>query len=240
MKYLIMMILMVLGCGGVERRAVTAKEVVEREVYEISGRGVRVSELNDRSVALLYRRGGVMVPYCGGVWVGGGRILTARHCLSGVKEMGEVMGGLDREVYYGVEKDFIGYNLGVRVERRAVLKYEDELNDLALLVAEESPSHGIVRVGEVEVGDCLHIVGHARGMQYSYVSGLVSAFREKLDGGHGGSYMQVSGFVAAGNSGSGAFNDAGELVGIASFVNKTPGVAFYISSGVIKEFIKRQ
>jgi S1-C subfamily serine protease len=49
--------------------------------------------------------------------------------------------------------------------------------------------------------------------------------------------MQVSAPVWFGNSGGGAFNDEGEIVGIASFIMKGPSLGFFIPVDSIRPFL---
>jgi S1-C subfamily serine protease len=52
-----------------------------------------------------------------------------------------------------------------------------------------------------------------------------------------GPWMQVSAPIWYGNSGGGAFDAEGSLVGIASFKALAPNVAFYVHLETIREFL---
>jgi Trypsin-like peptidase domain len=127
-----------------------------------------------------------------------------------------------------------------------VLAY-DEKHDLALLEAtgKELAGHRIAKLADTtpEVGEHLNIVGHTTGMFWTYIQGNVSAYRgedfvkTKKDKTDAGPWMQVASPMFFGNSGGGAFNDNGELVGIADWMKRAPEMGFFIHLDTIKSFL---
>lgn len=130
----------------------------------------------------------------------------------------------------------------------ATVLYKDA--DLALLKAvnpNSLPYHGVAKLANKtpEQGDRIHTVGHTVGLLYwTYTPGYVSAYRKKLtsitDDYVKGPFMQVSGPMFFGNSGGGAFNDDGELVGIFSFIVKVPNTSFCIHLETIRGALNGQ
>ncbi len=135
---------------------------------------------------------------------------------------------------------------GIHLSR--VLRLNSD-NDLALLEAinvNGLVSHRVAQVAleNEEIGNKLYIVGHPGGLGFTHIEGVVSAYRgnmnepdEAQDAMYAGPFMQVSGSIWRGNSGGGAFNDRGELVGIASFMtgkNGAPNTSFFIPVEVIR------
>lgn len=124
----------------------------------------------------------------------------------------------------------------------------DEKHDLALLEAQGKavPAHRVAKLADKvpEVGETVHIVGQTVGMYWTYVQGNVSAYRgedmikgKKGDHGDTGPWMQVASPMYFGNSGGGAFNDYGELVGIADWIKRAPEMGFFIHLDTIKSFL---
>ena len=125
----------------------------------------------------------------------------------------------------------------------------DPTHDLALIEAGGSnlPLHDIAVVADENpgIGETLHIVGQPKGLYWSYITGVVSAYRKSLPESRSivtevnelkvvGPYMQVSAPVWYGNSGGGAFDTDGKLVGIASFLTGSPVSCHFIHPDVIR------
>jgi S1-C subfamily serine protease len=123
----------------------------------------------------------------------------------------------------------------IREHLTYVLSLSNEY-DLALLkIVGEIPLHGIARLADKSpgVGEKLYIVGHPHGLTYTHTEGNVGAYRVKLpeaedDKAMAGPYLQVSAPVWKGNSGGGAFNEEGELIGICSFMVGVPNSSFFV------------
>lgn len=179
------------------------------------GSGIRHEEVylptyvQQMTVGLI--RGGSI--YCGGVWVGENKIITANHCIdSELMSLGEVT--------------YVTFD-GILGVGKVVKRLLGE--DLALLETEMS-HHYVVVSSSFRVGDRVHIVGHPIGLGWSYTVGIISA--------HRGEYIQVSAPIFFGNSGGGAFNEAGELVGISSFMLRGVGIGFFVDGESIEKIIR--
>lgn len=126
----------------------------------------------------------------------------------------------------------------------------DEKHDLALLevVGKAVPGHKVAKLASAtpEIGEDVHIVGQTVGMYWTYIKGSVSAYRgedyikNKGSGGDLGPWMQVASPMYFGNSGGGAFNDYGELVGIADWIKRAPEMGFFVHLDTIRSFLKDQ
>ncbi len=175
-------------------------------------------------------------PRCTGVWVGPHRILTAGHC---------VVEDELNPLFYSTAEEYIGVLVQPRGRHSMKLVKRDEKHDLALyetgvfdtpmhttaLLAQESPA----------VGSSLHFMGHTRGLSWSYKHGWVSFYREvglAEDIGKEGPWMQVSAPISNGDSGGGAYNDRGELVGTSSYmVSGVPSNGFYTTVATLRRFL---
>lgn len=126
-------------------------------------------------------------------------------------------------------------------------------HDLALVEAAGNnlPAHDVAMVADVNpgLGERLRVVGQPKGLYWSYIEGVVSAYRETLPEERSittevneidvvGPYLQVSAPVWYGNSGGGAFDEEGKLVGIASFLTGSPVSCYFIHGNVIRAFLK--
>lgn len=210
---------LLVGCGGerVVERVVEVKEVQVCEEKE--PKGVEVSSLMDRMVGLTVNELGKERVYCGGIWVSGDMVVTADHCVEGVKRVRVMMYG--GGIYDGL------------VER------EDRVGDLGRIRVNGVGVHGVAVIGgRGKVGDRLHIIGHARGLNFSYLQGWVSGYREmEMDRGVS-EYMQVTAPIYYGDSGGGIFNESGELVGVTSFIYKVPNVGFAVMGDRVKRLME--
>ena len=70
----------------------------------------------------------------------------------------------------------------------------------------------------------------------------IAAYRDKMDMSDlnmtPGPWIQVAGSVYHGDSGSGLWNQDGELIGICSFIGFAPGEGFYSHLKTIRKFLK--
>lgn len=122
------------------------------------------------------------------------RILTANHILK-----------------WGTEVVITYHNgfalLGEVLER-------DEVLDLAIVKVEKQPK-GVraiaVNTQEPEVGSTVFLMGHPMGHSFSFGRGYVMAIEQ----GHFTALIEFAGPIAPGYSGSGLFNEKGEVIGIA-------------------------
>ena len=190
-----------------------------------------VVESMDVTVALVWPR------VCGGVWVADDWILTANHCTELTDEYGIPVGEV------GVVKWAASpaqYDLEPRLGR---VVYQDSVNDLALLHAKTWPVHRYASVAALPpaVGSAVHVVGHPDGLSWTYLVGTVAQNRPDLKAFDADRpFLQLQVPISGGNSGGGAFDDAGQLVGIADMILTTlPGQGFFVPVQVIRPFLKR-
>jgi len=123
-------------------------------------------------------------------------------------------------------------------------------SDLALLQAinpDMLPKHTFARLAAEtpSVGEKVFIVGHPHGLYWTHTEGNVAAYRgdmndpgEEVDPVMVGPFLQVDAAVWKGNSGGGAFNERGELIGICSFTVGVPNTAFFVHLDSIKAIMK--
>lgn len=220
-----------------------------------------VDALLSNTIAMVIRDGdGDIAAYCTGVWVAKDLILTADHCIrSPIEEIvgleaqvGDSQETLDKRVEAMKDGFLISFitkddSNGVFHEPSAmhvgaVVKH-DRKHDLALLkVTKNLPRHGVAKLARVtpRIGSDVHIMGHVTGLTWTYTRGIVAAYREanfrptKISG----PFLQVAGEAWKGNSGGGAFNDAGELIGIASFLAPAPNEVFFVHVETIRCFLE--
>lgn len=189
-----------------------------------------VESIEEKTVALteVDKRGNI-TPYCSGVWVSENKIVTAAHCTE------------DRDIIiYITKKDLNKGDLQLRLS--AKLK-SDESSDLAILLTDpgSTPKHKSARIisnSDVWSGKKLYIVGHTAGMWWTYTEGVISSsIRSMYDEGRTPS-IQVSAPIWLGNSGGGAFDENGDLVGICSWISvKGPNLAFFMPPEAIVKIL---
>lgn len=182
-----------------------------------------VNKLNNETVALVKIDGEDTHTYCTGVWVSEKQILTARHC---------------------VESTFVFYkNFEDATPRLGSVVDLEENDDLALIeaIGTNLPKHPYAPVSnEAWSGEHVNIVGHTIGMTWSYVEGVVSATRNDIMTESLRLTLQISSPAWFGNSGGGAFDDEGRLVGICSFVSrKAPLMTFFTHPTAINSFLEK-
>lgn len=165
-------------------------------------------------------------------------------------EEGDTIEKMGLKVHYIVEKEVMGVAAEPSGWHLSKVVAFDSEHDLALLEAQGQllPPHKIAKLaGETPaLGEHVNLVGHQTGLYWTYMEGMVSAYRDaehyqRLSAGRDkdskGPYMQLQAPVFYGNSGGGAFNDYGELVGIAVRITRAPNVAFYVHRDTIKSFL---
>ena len=144
-------------------------------------------------------------------------------------------------------KDAVG-PYSFRSSHPAVVEAIDEDLDLALVKATPDAmddtivEHTNVRIAtEVRVGDNAHVVGHPSRLWWTYVHGIISAIRPnvRLNPEKGRiDMLQISAPIFHGNSGGGAWNDNGELIGICkSMHSEVPNTGFFVRYNVVRGFL---
>jgi Trypsin-like peptidase domain len=130
----------------------------------------------------------------------------------------------------------------------------DEAHDLALLEAagHAVPKHEVAKVAASipGMGERIHVCGHVKGMYWTFLEGSVAGYRGDIPGLGGkpkpgevkrvGPYLQLEVPIYYGNSGGGAFDDNGELIGIADFMMRMPSEGFFIPVDPIRAFLVDQ
>jgi len=203
--------------------------------------------------------------YCTGVWINKDTIITAAHCTMvhkpAIYQMLEEMGisatrsGLPPWSPVGDTLTYSAFGeirdeqlRKIRTSHKCKVIAVDEEHDVAVLKAESSdleplPEHEIATLAtDVRAGDEMHIVGHPSGMLWTYVRGPVAAVRNNFVGAHDHimDVVHVSAPIWFGNSGGGAFNENGELVGIMSFLTRSvPNSGFFIKFNHVADILDR-
>jgi len=187
-----------------------------------------VERLEDKTVALTaINSEGNMAAYCSGVWIGTNKILTAAHCVE------------SRDVTLYMIKNDVGKDIA----RLSIKVKIDQKSDLALLMTdpESTPPHRIAMISKVKpyAGLKVFVEGHTTGMWWTFSEGVVSSnIRTIFEEGKTPA-IQISAPAWFGNSGGGAFNDDGDLVGICSWLSvKGPNLTFFVPNDTLKEFVK--
>lgn len=127
----------------------------------------------------------------------------------------------------------------------------DESHDLALLRAagHAIPGHEVAKLAAAVpgMGEHVHVCGHVKGLYWTFLEGSMAGYRgdfphkvKKDEVGRSGPYMQLQVPVYYGNSGGGAFNDSGELIGIADFLMNLPAEGFFIPVDPVRAFLVDQ
>ncbi len=194
-----------------------------------------IAELEDETVAL-YTLTSVH-PVCTGVWIGDRSILTAAHCASE-----DVL----EPLFFSLYSEHVGLFMEPLRKHSMELVRIDTVHDLALYHSGifDTPKHHSATVSSriPSVGETLHFEGHTRGLAWSYKRGWVSAYRGATDlSGDSevrGPWMQISGPISNGDSGGGAYNEQGYLVGICSRMPNAPNMVFYVYLPTIRKFLE--
>jgi S1-C subfamily serine protease len=193
-----------------------------------------VKKIKSLTVALTDLSPGKNMALCSAVWIKQGLLLTANHC---VKD--SIL------LSYMTIEDFV---LDNPVARLAVVRAQDEDNDLALLSVDPSTEtmHDIASLSEdsIESGDEVNIIGHTMGFEWTYSKGYVAAIRNNVRSPgftNVEKVIQISSPAWMGNSGGGAFSPEGELVGICSWVSTAgPFLTFFIHANSIHKFLVKE
>ncbi len=204
--------------------------------------------------------------YCSAVWVSPTVMLTAAHCVDDLGKPAEtasedpatqllqllqqLQNGQDPRIepkwdptgqtfYYSVRGDITPKTKSYHSAKVLAVDWND---DIALATADSPPTHTFapIRRGTIHDGEELHIVGHPAGMWWTYIHGYVAAQRPEYSDHNGHTYpvIQVTAPVWFGNSGGGAYDDDGNLVGMADAISRVPNTAYFIPADTIRQFME--
>ncbi len=171
-----------------------------------------------------------------GVVVGDNKIVTNAHVVAEDQSVGVIFKSEDVQI--AKENPFVFVARVVTADRKT---------DLALLeLPPGAPRRPAVKMGRFEVlavGDDVHAIGHPVGYNWTYTQGIVSQIRPNHSWNSSGKdhfadVIQTQTPINPGNSGGPLLNDAGELIGINSFVKAgSPGINFAVASSTIHDFL---
>lgn len=208
-----------------------------------------IAAVEDATVALVSGEAGERVAYCAGVWMEDKKIVTAGHCVEVAgrnvadtpsweeyNPVGDVVMFLNHSDAHDEEipqdKAWIGI----------VEQFDDKLDLATIKPLGETSRHRIAQIIDepIMMGQLLHIIGHTVGITWSYSRGYVANSR-KVEGPSAVivNTIQASAPVWMGNSGGGAFDSEGHLVGICSWINtRAPNIAFFIHHDEVLKFLR--
>lgn len=129
----------------------------------------------------------------------------------------------------------------------AKVVYQDSTIDLALLRMIDPPKtlHAlqIAEIGQVQVAQDIHIIGHPHGNFWSYSTGVVSQIRNGYtwkyhDGSnHAANVLQLQTAINPGNSGGPVVDDSGKILGLVAMSEEGQNLNYAIAADVIKGFL---
>jgi S1-C subfamily serine protease len=232
-----------MGCSGCGIKAFGSRSPQLSLPETIQQKTVALVEIDDKTKTI--------DATCAGVWVDNMHILTAAHCVNELSLFNpltshEPVSHIGADVNYLVYDD-VKVNHGISTQNVAVknafvIAFDDKV-DLALLETNTSiPKHPIATFSSeaIKTGDYIHIVGHTSTYEWTYSTGNVAMIRhikgplpEKI------MMIQVAGSVWFGNSGGGAWDTNGQLIGIASHLIRNSPVSFFIHRDVVQTFLAK-
>ena len=148
-------------------------------------------------------------------------------------------------VHYIQQVEAVGVGKEPEAWHLAKVKGWDKFHDLALLEtdAPSTPRHEIAELADAvpAMGEPVHVVGVPKGFYWTFLEGTVAGYRGSLPGDEDvGPYLQVQIPVTYGNSGGGAFDSYGKLIGIADKLPPLPGEGLFIPVETLRSFLQLQ
>ena len=217
---------------------------------------------NNNTVALVHlsKKDNKIHVFCTGVFVSSDTIITANHCVEGLADiindenspsntinifsniyspdflLPTVVNPLGLTVPFSLANEITnpGQDPAATHLSTSVALYPKY--DIAILriTNPKSVHHGVARLADKtpEQGATVSVMGHTKGLYFTYMSGTVAGYRDDLSGlgldDVEGPFLQIEAPVYHGNSGGGAFDQDGHLIGIADFIMETPDMGFFI------------
>jgi hypothetical protein len=206
-----------------------------------------------------------MGAYCTGVWLTDDTFLTAEHCVDDIGRpkadddaLQQLLQSLEettgvptwtpqgQPVLFSLHGDVTPDHKFYHSGKVAAV---DMYDDMVLVKTDEKLKHQSAALSRnvIHDGDDVHIVGHTVGMWWSYMRGYVSAHRPTYedDKGHKHDMLQISAPAFFGDSGGGAFDADGNLIGMCDSIKGwrhgvVPNVAFYVHRDAIKGFLEHE
>lgn len=210
-------------------------------------------EMTSNATAVLYNDGGI----CSAVWITNDVMVSAYHCVNhSYKKQLMIDEDEDDSVVpdapIGFTMHYLNRNEQTEPGQEAKPSHNSQLlsysraHDLVLLIDKTALPHGVVAIAtkRAEVGDRIEIVGAPVDLEYTYVEGIVSGYREDMSNvgveDISGPFLQVSAPIFFGNSGGGVFDRQGRLLGIASFMTpRNVMIGFYIPTSKIYSLLAK-
>ena len=187
--------------------------------------------------------------FCTASWIDKTFILTAGHCVQKENEDGEEESPLNSKIHYSVKGEVVEVDSQITGLHLAEVVAYDKAHDLALLHAlgDVIPPHKIAKLASTlpELGTHVYIVGHPKGLYFTHIEGVISAYRtdefpvsKRL--GIKAAFIQVSSpGVYFGNSGGGLFNNNGEILGVCSLMTRAPNTSLFINVDEVRLFLQK-
>ena len=199
-----------------------------------SGAGSRIYRENVDRVALIATRDGSSGS--GVVVSDDGKILTNLHVVDGQSQV--------LVFFYEPGREDLAREDAVVGQPIA----HDTAHDLALVqVADLGDDASAVELGpldSIEVGSEVYAIGHPNGLLWTFTEGVVSQIRRDFKWGGNtrhrfqATVIQTQTPINPGNSGGPLFNEAGEVVGVNSFIQQgAEGLNFAVAVDEIEEFL---